>query len=120
MVRRAPRPLRARPRPGRSLPDRVIYVDAGDEQSVLVSFEEGLRHGALGAVVAEVARLSNRRLQLAAEGSGVIGIAIRRWRRQKDAADFGQTTAAVTRWRVNALPSTSFAGAWRRARPMAA
>jgi|SRR5262252_3267913 len=92
------------------LPDRVIYVDAGDEQSALACFEEGLRHGALGAVVAEVARLSmtaSRRLQLAAEGSGVIGIAIRRWRRQKDAADFGQPTAAVTRWRVSALPSTS-------------
>jgi protein ImuA len=57
-----------------------------------------LRHGALGAVVAEVARLSmtaSRRLQLAAEGSGVIGIAIRRWRRQMDAADFGQPTAAA-------------------------
>src|SRR5882672_7136164 len=90
-------------------PDRVIYVDAGDEQSVLACFEEGLRHGALGAVVAEVAKLSmtaSRRLQLAAEGSGVIGIAIRRWRRQTEAAHFGQPTAAVTRWRVSALPST--------------
>src|SRR5882757_6495564 len=52
------------------LPDRVIYVEAGDEKSLLACFEEGLRHGALGAVVAEVARLSmtaSRRLQLAAE-----------------------------------------------------
>ncbi len=91
------------------LPDRVIYVDAGDEQSVLVCFEEALRHGALGAVVAEVARLSmtaSRRLQLAAEGSGVIGVAIRRWRRRTDATEFGQPTAAVTRWRVSALLST--------------
>jgi len=91
------------------LPERVIYVDAGDEQSVLACFEEGLRHGGLGAVVAEVARLSmmaSRRLQLAAEGSGVIGIAIRRWRRQSEATDFRQPTAAVTRWRVSALPST--------------
>ena len=39
------------------VPDRVIYVEAGDEKSVLVCFEEGLRHGGLGAVVAEVARL---------------------------------------------------------------
>src|SRR5580700_1710479 len=91
------------------LPDRVIYVEAGDEKSLLACFEEGLRHGALGAVVAEVARLSmtaSRRLQLAAEGSGAIGIAVRRWRRQSDAADFGQPTASVTRWRVSALPST--------------
>jgi protein ImuA len=66
-------------------PDRVVYVEAGDEPSVLACFEEGLRHGGLGAVVAEVARLSmtaSRRLQLAAEGSGTIGIAIRRWHRQ--------------------------------------
>jgi protein ImuA len=91
------------------LPDRVIYVEAGDEKSLLACFEEGLRHGALGAVVAEVARLSmtaSRRLQLAAEDSGAIGIAVRRWRRQSDAADFGQPTASVTRWRVSALPST--------------
>jgi protein ImuA len=90
-------------------PDRVIYVDAGGETSVLACFEEGLRYGGLGAVVAEVARLSmtaSRRLQLAAEGSGAIGIAIRRWRPQTEATDFGQPTAAVTRWRVSALPST--------------
>ena len=91
-------------------PDRVIYVEAGDEKTVLSCFEEGLRHGGLGAVVAEVARLSmtsSRRLQLAAESSGSMGLAIRRWRRHADAADFGQPTASVTRWRVTALPSTA-------------
>ena len=48
--------------------DRVIYVDACDEKSVLSCFEEGVRHGGLGAVVAEVARLSmtsSRRVTLA-------------------------------------------------------
>ena len=50
---------------------------------------------------------ASRRLQLAAEASGAIGIAIRRWRRQTEATDFGQPTAAVTRWRVSALPSRS-------------
>jgi protein ImuA len=91
------------------VPDRVIYIEAGDEKSVLICFEEGLRHGGLGAVVAEVARLSltaSRRLQLAAESSGTIGIAIRRWRRPAEAADFGQPTASVTRWRVTVLPAT--------------
>ena len=91
-------------------PDRVIYVEAGDDRSVLICFEEGLRHGGLGAVVAEVARLSmtaSRRLQLAAEGSGTIGIAIRRWRRPTEVADFGQPTASVTRWRITVLPATS-------------
>ena len=89
--------------------DRVIYVEATDEKSLLACFEEGLRHGGLGAVVGEVARLSmtaSRRLQLCAEGSGTMGIAIRRWRRQAEATDFGQPTAAATRWRVTALPSS--------------
>ena len=89
-------------------PDRVIYVEAGDEKTVLACFEESLRHGGLGAVVGEVARLSmtaSRRLQLAAESSGSIGLAIRRWRRQTEAVDFGQPTASVTRWRVSAMPS---------------
>ncbi len=91
-------------------PGRVIYVEACDEKAVLGCFEEGLRHGGLGGVVAEVGRLTmtnSRRLQLAAESSGTPGIAIRRWRRQSDAAEFGQPTAAVTRWRVSVLPSVS-------------
>lgn len=37
-------------------PDRVIYVEAGDDKSLLACFEEELRHVGLGAVVAEVAR----------------------------------------------------------------
>lgn len=91
-------------------PDRFIYAEAGDDKTVLACFEEGLRHGGLGGVVAEVARLpttASRRLQLAAETSGTLGIALRRWRRQTEAADFGQPTAAVTRWRISALPSTA-------------
>ncbi|WP_048758203.1 ImuA family protein [Afipia felis] len=90
--------------------DRVIYVEAGDDKTILACMEEGLRHGGLGAVVGEVARLSmtaSRRLQLSAEGTGSIGIALRRWRRQTEATDFGQPTAAMTRWRVSTLPSVS-------------
>jgi protein ImuA len=91
------------------VPGRVIFVEAGDEKALLACFEEGLRHGGLGAVVAEVARLSmtaSRRLHFAAESSGSLGIAVRRWRRQAEAVDFGQPTASVTRWRVSVLPST--------------
>ncbi len=89
-------------------PDRLIHLEADDDTTLLACFEEGLRHGGLGAVVAEVARLpmtASRRLQLAAEKGGSIGIAIRRWRRQAEAADFGQPTASATRWRVSVLPS---------------
>jgi hypothetical protein len=33
------------------LPGRVIYVEAGDDKALLACFEEGLRHGGLGAGV---------------------------------------------------------------------
>jgi len=93
------------------LPDRVIYLEAGDEPSVLACFEEGLRHRGLGAVVAELARLSmtaSRRLQLAAEGSGTIGIAIRRWRPAEGghrlrAADSGCHALARERSPINPI-----------------
>ena len=39
-------------------PDRVIYVEAGDEKAVLACFEEGLRYRRLGAV--EIGRASCR------------------------------------------------------------
>lgn len=90
-------------------PGRLICLEAADETSLLSCFEEGLRHRGLAAVVAETARLSmttSRRLQLAAEASGVTGLAVRRWRRAAEAADFGQPTAAATRWRVTPQPST--------------
>jgi protein ImuA len=75
-------------------PDRVIIVEAGDEASLLGCCEEGLRHGGLGAVVGEIAKLSmtaSRRLKLAAETSGTLALAIRRWKRDRDTFDFGQT-----------------------------
>jgi protein ImuA len=59
----------------------VIYVQAGDETSVLIDFEEDLRHGGLGTVVAEVARMSitaSRRLQRAAERAAVFAVSARR------------------------------------------
>lgn len=90
-------------------PGRVVYVEAGDEKNLLACFEEGLRHGGLGAVVVEVSRLSmaaSRRLQLAAEAGGAIGLAVRRWHMTAQAAAFLQPSAAVTRWRVSVLPST--------------
>jgi protein ImuA len=90
-------------------PDRVVYAEANDEKTLLLLFEEGLRHGGLAGVVAEISRLSmvaSRRLQLAAEASGVVGFAIRRWRTEAAAAEFGQPTASTTRWRITALPSS--------------
>jgi protein ImuA len=70
--------------------------------------EEALSYGGLGAVVGELVRLpmvASRRLHLAAEKTGTICLVVRRWRRQSEANDFGQPTAATTRWRVSVLPS---------------
>lgn len=86
--------------------DRVIYaeVENGDA-SVLAILEEGLAHPVLAGVVGEVKRLSMtaaRRLQLAAEKSGVTVFVLRPF----SAEAAGEPTAAVTRWRLTALPSS--------------
>lgn len=89
-------------------PDRVIFAEAGKEEDILATMEEGLDYGGLGAVVGELVRLpmtASRRLQLAAERTGTIALVVRRWRRQTEASDFGQPTAATSRWRVSVLPS---------------
>ncbi|WP_222184910.1 ImuA family protein [Geminicoccus harenae] len=89
-------------------PDRVIYAEAGDETAILQVMEEGLRHGGLAGVVGETAKLpmtASRRLQLAAETSGGLGLVLRRWRHAETAARFDQPNAAVSRWRISTLPS---------------
>jgi protein ImuA len=89
-------------------PNRVIFVESDREEDVLASMEEALAYGGLGAVVAELVRLpmkASRRLQLAAEKKGTLGLVVRRWRRQTEANDFGQPTASTTRWRVSAVVS---------------
>jgi protein ImuA len=87
-------------------PDRIVFAEAG--KAVLAAMEEGLRHPGLTAVVAELSgRLSlvaSRRLQLAAEQTGVTAVLIRRSRGFDDPA-LQQPSAAVTRWRIAALPS---------------
>jgi len=90
--------------------NRVIFVEGDKEEDVLASMEEALAFGGLGAVVGELVRLpmvASRRLHLAAEKTGTMAIVVRRWRRQTEANDFGQPTAATTRWRVSVLPSES-------------
>ena len=49
--------------------------------------------------------VASRRPQILAESSGTIGLAVRRWRRQTEAVDFGMSTAALMRWHVTVLPS---------------
>lgn len=86
-------------------PDRVIHVEAGGDTNVLLAMEECLRHPGLAGVVGEVTRYSttaSKRLQLAAEASGVTAFVFRR-AAKRDAASEG--TAAATRWRIAAAPS---------------
>lgn len=86
-------------------PDRVIYVEAGTDANVLLAMEECLRHAGLAGVVGEVARYSttaSKRLQLAAEASGVAAFVFRRAAKLDEIAE---GSAATTRWRVTAFPS---------------
>jgi len=87
-------------------PDRLILAAAGKQ--VLSVMEEGLRHRGLAGVVGELegplTLTASRRLQLAAEASGVTAIVLRRARRHDDPA-LAEPNAAVTRWRLTALPS---------------
>ena len=89
-------------------PDRVIFAQAGKTEAVLMAMEEALREPGLGGVVGEIeGRLgltASRRLQLAAELSGTLAIALRRSRRHDDPA-FDAPSAALTRWRITTLPS---------------
>jgi protein ImuA len=87
-------------------PDRLILAEAG--RQVLSVMEEGLRHHGLAGVVGELdGRLTltaSRRLQLAAEAAGVTAIVLRRARRHDDPI-LAEPNAAMTRWRLTALPS---------------
>ena len=82
-------------------PGRLILVQAGSGTEVLWAMEEALRCPRLAAVVGEVEALersAGRRLQLAAETSGVTVFALRRPLRPARRAE--APSAAATRWRV--------------------
>ena len=92
-------------------PDRVLYAESYRDGDVLPLMEEGLRSPGLAGVVAEASQLSfdaSRRLQLAAEGSGVTAFVVRRWKAAAEAA-LARPTAAATRWRIAPLPSAELA-----------
>lgn len=83
-------------------PARLVLVRARNDHAALWAMEEGLSCPALAIVVGEVAVITlaaTRRLQLAAEASGVTAFVLRR-----DAAARASASAAVTRWRLAAVP----------------
>ena len=98
------------------------WSTARRDDEVLWAPRKALRAGpaaGLAAVVGEIGRLpmvAGRRLQLAAERSGVTAFLLRRWRNAAEAAaERERPSAALTRWRVTALPWTSPAGTTRSA-----
>jgi protein ImuA len=89
-------------------PERLILVRCADESEVLWSFEEALRCRGVACAVAEIGRLdllASRRLQLAAEAGGGIGLVLRP---EPDPAP----NATLTRWRAEPLASVD-AVLWR-------
>jgi protein ImuA len=95
-------------------PARLVLALAPRNAEILWAMEEGLRAPGIAAVVGEVGSLpavASRRLQLAAERSGITAFLLRRWRDGGQAArERALPNAAVTRWRVAALPSQSLPG----------
>jgi protein ImuA len=91
-------------------PGRVVLVETPRDAEILWAMEEGLRASGILAVVGEVGTLpmvASRRLQLAAERSGIIAFLLRRWRNGGQAArERALPNAAMTRWRITALPSS--------------
>jgi protein ImuA len=82
-------------------PERLIVVRARARDARLWALEEALRSPGLAAALAEVDRLTltqSRRLQLAAEAKGVTAFLLR------PLAACDAPSAAVTRWRITALP----------------
>lgn len=82
-------------------PELLLVAHAADARDLLWGAEEALRSGALGSVIAFLDRLdlaSSRRLQLAAEAGGTLGLLLRPDRARP------APSSAATRWRVGAAP----------------
>ena len=80
--------------------EQVLTVEADRAVELLWAIEEGLRCAALGAVLGEIDDLplpAARRLQLAAETGGVVGLIV--------TPPWAAAGGATTRWRVGAAPS---------------
>lgn len=94
-------------------PARLVLV-AAREAEILWAMEEGLHSPGLATVVGEIGvfpAVASRRLQLAAERSGVTALVLRRWRNGAAAArERARPNAAASRWRVAPLPSAPRAG----------
>jgi protein ImuA len=90
--------------------DRTVFVRPRTVGEAMLALGQALRCSAIGAALGEVERLSDRdgrRLQLAAESGGTLGVLIR------PLASLGAPSFATVRLRVAPMP---WAGALRRMR----
>ena len=91
--------------------EQLLLVHGRDDRQRLWAMEEGLKCTGLAMVVGEVGRLDlgqSRRLQLAAEASGVTALLL-----HTRGDDGLGVSAALTRWRISPAPSaptTGYAG----------
>ena len=86
-------------------PNRIVFCETWKDADILPAMEEGLRINGLAGVVGELKRLpmtASRRLQLAAENSGVTAFAIARSQEH-----MGEANAAYSRWRITPAPSVA-------------
>lgn len=84
-------------------PSRIVFCETWKDADILPAMEEGLRLPGLTGVVGELKRLTltpSRRLQLAAEASGVTAFVVCR---SQDGPS--ETNAAFSRWRIAPAPS---------------
>jgi protein ImuA len=85
-------------------PEQLIVVRARARDARLWALEEGLRSPGLAVAVAEIDRLDltrSRRLQLAAEASGVSALLLR------PSETAAVASVALTRWRISPLADTA-------------
>ena len=86
-------------------PDRLIVVHCRAVDEMLWAMEEGLREEVVGLVIGEpvkpVSMIASRRLQLAAETGGTMGLILCRDKTEGVLAP----SAVTTRWQVDGIPS---------------
>lgn len=87
--------------------ERLVIARGDNDKDVLIAMEEGLRSKAVASVIGEIGMLdltASRRLQLAAESGGTTAIAVRRGVAGR-LKDIHAPSAAMSRWRIDPLPS---------------
>ena len=97
----------------------LIVSGLNRQADMLWAMEEALRCRALAGVVAEAEAIglaAGRRLMLAAEGTGVLGLVLSRGGGGKGRGGGAGVRAAVSRWRVTTVPGMDGGGGGAEAR----